>query len=57
MIYPLLPTSIFGVLWYQGEQNTFEPTIYGYVLLNLFVLNLIPLFQMPRNRTDYGLAR
>ena len=32
MIYPLLPTSIFGVLWYQGEQNTFEASIYGYVL-------------------------
>lgn len=30
MIYPLLPTAIFGVLWYQGEQNTNEPALYGY---------------------------
>ncbi len=28
MIYPLIPYTIKGVLWYQGESNRFEPAYY-----------------------------
>ena len=28
MIHPLLHTSLRGVIWYQGEANTAEPTLY-----------------------------
>lgn len=30
MIHPLLPTSLRGVLWYQGEQNATNDLAFGY---------------------------
>ncbi|XP_057294535.1 sialate O-acetylesterase-like [Hydractinia symbiolongicarpus] len=29
MVYPLLTTTIFGVIWYQGESNTPDPDTYN----------------------------
>ena len=29
MIYPLLNTTINGVIWYQGERNTRKPKTYN----------------------------
>jgi len=35
MIYPLIPYSIKGVVWYQGEQNNFRPKQYRTILANM----------------------
>lgn len=32
MIAPLVPFALRGVIWYQGEANTFRPDAYGVVL-------------------------
>jgi sialate O-acetylesterase len=29
MIHPLLPYTIKGVIWYQGESNTYDPALYA----------------------------
>ena len=31
MIHPLIPYSIKGVIWYQGESNTYDPELYGII--------------------------
>ena len=35
MIYPLIPYSIKGVAWYQGESNNNDPVLYKTILSNM----------------------
>jgi sialate O-acetylesterase len=35
MIYPLIPMSIKGVAWYQGESNNDDPVLYKDILANM----------------------
>ena len=35
MIYPVIPFTIKGVIWYQGEANVSEPSYYQYLLTSM----------------------
>ncbi len=37
MIKPIMPYNISGIIWYQGEQNIFEPDKYYPLLKNLIL--------------------
>ncbi len=37
MIYPLIPYSIKGVAWYQGEPNNNDPVLYKTILSNMIL--------------------